>query len=137
MTVYLLCGLPASGKTYICERLGWSYVPNDSYMNRESSLVQAVVQIASRARLTPVITDCPFGERVRREMLESMRIQVIPYFVLESVDVLWKRYQARPQRPLKREYFVSRAPGLKQRAIEWRAPHGTSDQILNLLKGVK
>ncbi len=135
--VVLLCGLPASGKSWICSQLGWSYVPNDSYMGRESSLVDAVVKIATLPRLTPVVTDCPFGERVRRETLEARRLVVKPYFVLESVEVLWKRYQARQHRPLKRDYFVSRAPGLKQRAIEWRAPHGTSDQVLNLLKGLR
>lgn len=130
--VILLGGLPASGKTWVCEQLPqMRYVRNDDYMKAVQRLIAT---IRTQAQTKPVITDCPFGISERRKMLQAEGLQVKPYFIYETPTVLWRRYQTRAHKPLKFEYFDYRAPLIKERAQEWKAPIGTSSEILALLK---
>lgn len=133
MTVYLLCGLPASGKTWVCERLDWHYVPNDAFIGNEAGLI-ANVLMKVRLRSKPTITDCPFGERQRLEAFMRQGLQVKPYFIIEPAHVLIERYKKRHHAPLKQAYFETRARSIRERAVEWKAPWGTSSEILALLK---
>lgn len=129
--VYLICGVPGSGKTWVCEQLmdKFAYVPHDMFLKTHSG----VVIYTASASPKPVITECPFGERLLREELEAVGCHVIPYFIIEKPEVIKARYEKRENRPLPKASHT-RAASIIDRALEWKAPWGTSEQILTKLK---
>lgn len=130
--VYLICGVPGSGKTWVCEQLKdkFTYVPHDMFLKTLSS---AVVGAAKLSTVKAVLTECPFGERLLREELEAVGCHVIPYFIVEKPEVIKARYEKRENRPLPKANHT-RAASIIDRALEWKAPWGTSEQILTKLK---
>lgn len=158
--VYLICGVSGSGKSWVCRQLTdkFMYVPHDrcwtheqscgwvpgtewkpemkdakewrpGATNRQPPIVIKTAMIANR----PVITEAPFGERLLREDLERAGIKVIPYFVIEKPEVVKARYEKRENKPIPKAAH-SRAASIIDRALEWKAPWGTSEQILTKLK---
>ncbi len=129
--VYLVCGVPGSGKTWVCKQLTdlFHYIPHDLYYSTHVKVLVKAVREASK----PVLTEVPFGERLIREELEAKGVTVIPYFVIIKPETARKQYTARENKPYPKMFF-SRASTIKNRAIEWNAPHGTSPEILALLK---
>lgn len=129
--LYLLCGVPGSGKTWVCRQLSnkMTYVPHDDYI--KSGLLPALMRAAALA--LPVLTECPFGERELREELERRGFDVRPVFIVEKPDVVAARYFNREKRPLA-QASITRATSIKRRAEEWQAPYGTSADILALLE---
>jgi gluconate kinase len=130
-SVYLICGVPASGKSWVCRQLmdKFAYVPHDQYYNSHVSIVSMTANLSGK----PVITECPFAERETKEALEKNGIKVIPLFVIESPEVINARYQKRENKPLPKN-TLTRASTILNRAVEWKAIHGTSQQILTKLK---
>ena len=130
--VYLICGVPGSGKTWVCESLKGlaTYVPIDRY--HESALMPTLEK-TSNASDTSIVLDCPFGERLLRGRLEAAGFTVRPFFIVEPVHVVQERYYQREGRYLGKAH-VTRATTILDRALEWQAPYGTSEEILCLLK---
>lgn len=132
--IYLLCGVPGSGKSWVCEQLQekFEYIANDDYIGKDY-----IKELFLRARRSekPVLADCPFAERKVREELENLKLTVVPYFIVESPQVVKKRYEARDLKPVPSN-VVTRSMTIKNRADEWRAPHGTSSEVLELLRSV-
>lgn len=85
---------------------------------------------------TPVITESPFGERVIREKFEQMGFKVIPIFVIEDADLIADRYFKREGKPIQKAAYT-RASTIINRALEWNAFHGTSNEVLKHLKNSK
>lgn len=81
----------------------------------------------------PVLADCPFAERKLRDELGRMNIRVIPFFIVEEPRVIASRYQDREGKPIARQH-LTRAMSIQDRADEWEAPSGTSEEILKILK---
>lgn len=152
--VYLVCGVPGSGKTWVCRQLKdkFTYVPHDqcwkhptkkpdaSKDNPEwapgavSTHVECVVK-AVKEGLKPVITESPFNERAVKEELEAKGVTVRPYFVIEAPETARKRYEKRESKKYPK-HFYSRAKSIETRAKEWSVPSGTSEEVLEMLKGV-
>jgi hypothetical protein len=136
--LYLLCGVPGSGKTWVMNQVRTLYnaVDHDDFIGQD--LVQAVLQRASSGELDkrPMLVDCPFAERELRGRLERAGFSVVPIFIVEPTHVVQDRYMKREGKPLPRP-SVTRAATILQRVHEWNAPRGTSEQVLDwLLKEV-
>lgn len=132
--VYLICGVSGSGKSWVCRQLTdkFHYVPHDMFYNN----IEATLSSACKTATKPVITECPFGERVLREELERRGLKVIPYFVIEDPRTVAERYFKRERKQIPKAAYT-RATTIRKRAEEWRAPTGTSHEILALLQGVQ
>ena len=133
-TIYLVCGVSGSGKTWVCSQLKdkFTYVPHDAFFY---SINHALVK-ASRASDKPLITEVPFGERPLRESLERIGFKVVPIFVIERPDVVAARYMMREKKPIQKSAY-SRAATISSRATEWKAKAGTSADILQYLQDLK
>ena len=132
--LYMVCGVPASGKTWVCEQLGESveYVSHDNYIKLDANYVGA---LCSAIEFGDVVTECPFGETRMRNRLIGVGLDVVPVFVVENLYVLRKRTRARTGNTLLPKNVKSRAMSIRDRAIEWGCFHGTSAQVLEHLKG--
>lgn len=131
--VYLVCGVSGSGKTWVCRQLldKFTYVPHDEHYNDQSFAVQ---QASKGGR--PVITESPFGERlVRSEMELLYGLEVIPVFVITPVEQVAQQYHAREGKYLP-QAARTRAGTIINRAIEWKAFHGSSEEVLAYLQSV-
>lgn len=131
--LYLVCGVPGSGKTWVCKQLSdkFYYVPHDQYYKNHALILTKVCATANK----PVITECPFAERVLREDLEKSGIKVIPYFVVEEPTLIAKRYEQREGKPFPKNNFT-RASSIVTRAKEWQAYFGSSESVFNTLNAI-
>lgn len=133
--VYMVCGIPAAGKSWVCEQLThkFTYVPNDDYIGRRGAQIHAIMRAAEGPK--PVLIDCPFAEREYRAQLEGMGLTVHPYFIITPAEVAAERYESRGNGPLAKSQ-VTRATSIINRAEEWGAPRGSSAQILSMLRDI-
>lgn len=133
-TVYLVCGVPGSGKTWVCRQMDgtFHYLPHDLHYKNHGDVVVRTARISEK----PIITECPFGERVLREQLEKAGLRVIPFFVVEKPDTVKKRYEEREKKHVPQN-VLTRAARIGERADEWKAPKGTSTEILQLLQALR
>lgn len=158
--IYLVVGVSGSGKSWACRQAAdkFHYVPHDrcwvhpSKKNWDPATVWAadlgddsrylpgaksnhaeVLIAAVKVAKRPVLTECPFGERVLREELEAAGIKVIPIFVIEKPGIVALRYQKREGKEIPKA-ALTRATSIIERAKEWRAYSGTSEEVLFHLK---
>lgn len=131
--LYLLCGVSGSGKTWVCKQLAneFNYVPHDEHYSN----IYAVCAHAAFGSSKPIITECPFGERIQRENFRDMGFDVEAVFVIEHPDLIARRYAQREGRPIRKEAYT-RASSIVNRAREWGGFYGTSQQVLDYLKGL-
>lgn len=131
-TIYMVCGVPGSGKTWVCKQLKdqYTYVPHDDHI--DGSLTQALRK-ASHTSDKPLVTECPFGERPLKAKLELMGFDVRPVFIVEDKRVIIERYRGRTGGRLQKS-AESRISGIKARAQNWNSFFGTSSEILAYLK---
>ncbi len=132
--VILLCGVPASGKTWVMKRLKdkFALVQNDDYIAHGKNYLADVAAHAALGKL-PVLLDCPFGERELKAQLELRGLEVYPFFIIEKPEVIAQRYQLREGKPASKA-TLTRAESIANRAQEWGVPRGTSDEILEHLR---
>lgn len=130
---YLICGVSGCGKTWVCKQLKdkFTYIPHDEHYN---DFVPVIVR-ACLSSEKPVITECPFAERITKSSLEIHGVEVIPYFVIEPTQKIMKRYYEREGK-MPPQAAVTRASTIINRAIEWQAEFGTSDEVLEKLRNV-
>lgn len=133
ITVYLVCGVSGSGKTWVCKQLAnkFTYVPHDEHFKDH---VAAVFRAGLKSD-KPVITEVPFAERDAKTKLEYLGCNVIPIFVVETPETVRKRYfQREGKEPQKAA--LTRAVSITERAKEWKTPMGTSSEVLKYLQGI-
>lgn len=128
--IYLICGVSGSGKTWICRQLSgkFVYIPHDDYIGTD-----LVKTFESFTEDGPFITECPFAERVLKGDLESAGFEVRPFFVYEDPQIVIERVMKRDGK-MPSKSVLTRAKSIKNRIDEWKAPHGTSVELLSLLK---
>lgn len=134
--VYLICGVPASGKTWVCNQLTdkFEYIPNDDHIKTKNY----APTIAKRAKGgdKPILADCPFAERVLKDRLKELGVEVIiPVFVIETPEVIKRRYFQRNKKPASQS-TLTHAVTILDRAKEWGGYYGTSDEVLKYLKSI-
>lgn len=128
--VYLICGVPGSGKTWVSKQLAhkFEYIPHDMHYKDHAKVIAQKSESLER----PIITECPFAERELRAVLTASGLEVKPYFVVEHPDVAKARYESRENKPFPKNNYT-RASSISKRADEWQAPKGTSQEVLELL----
>lgn len=130
--VILVCGVSGSGKTWVCEQLKdkFHYVPHDLHYKNHA---QVMFEEGKKTQ-KPQITECPFGERVfRHDLIYKYNFTVLPYFVITPPDVVAKQYLEREGKPLPKAAYT-RATSILDRAKDWKAPYGSSIEILEKLQ---
>lgn len=133
-TVYLLVGVPSSGKSWVSDQLKEQYnvIEHDTY-KMKPQYIAALLSAASKGSTKPILANTPFGMSELQSSLAAMGHKVNPVFIIEQPDTLVKRYMARgggeiPKGHLTRqETYISRAEELK-------AFKGTSSDVLNHLQ---
>lgn len=132
--VYLLCGVPGSGKSWVASQIldRFYYIPHDIFDGH--GLVHLAYE-ESRKSKKPILIDCPFNERRLRAELEAKGLTVVPVFIVEPPRVIRERYFKRENK-MPAQNILTRAETILEKVREWRAHAGTSDQILAYLKAV-
>lgn len=137
--VYLLCGVPASGKSWVCEQLKdkFVYVPHDLNKSEIVDAVHSANEILNVHHVVgkSILLDCPFGETKLKAQLEHAGFKVIPYFIVETPQIIEARYVTREKKALPKN-VLTRATTILDRAKEWGALYGTSQEILEALKQI-
>jgi gluconate kinase len=135
--VYVLCGVPGSGKTWVCSQLTDKFrfvAHDDDYKSHPDRVIKAALE-NSGTENRPVLTDCPFAERELRDKLEGAGFRVVPIFIVEPPEVVSGRYLKRTGKPLPQN-SLTRAVSILNRAKEWKARHGTSIEIRDYLQNL-
>lgn len=134
--VYLLCGVPGSGKSWVMEKLVhlFKLVMNDLHIQEPRHFLVSQVKQAAHGD-KPVLVDCPFAEREFREQLIAAGLNVEPVFIVESPAVVAHRYKNREGKEASKN-TLTRAVTIEDRAREWGAHYGTSSAVLQYLTSV-
>ena len=135
--VYMVCGVPASGKTWVLNQLRkeFTVIENDEFIGKtQKALVERIAKSAHFSP-NPILFDCPFGETKLREELLRQGLTVIPLFIVEKPEMVRARYEKREKKDAPQN-VLTRASTIKDRAIEWGAFFGTSLEVLSYLKAV-
>lgn len=135
--IYILAGAPGSGKSWISRQLShkFNYIPHDTF--GLASFRQYAFYIAQQARNSdkPVLCDTPFSLSQIMGPLKSYGFEVHPIFVIESEEVTRERYEARDHKPIPKGH-ITRIGTYLERAIQLKAPYGTSDEMLKYLQNI-
>jgi hypothetical protein len=153
--VYMVAGVSGSGKSWVCRQLKdkFNYVPHDICWTHPHarpdkgddpkwgppgsvSIHPDVISEMARYSKRPVLTEVPFAERELKETLERNGHQVIPVFVIEHPAVIAERYEKREGKPATKG-VLARASSIIDRAKEWNAFHGTSEEVFKHLKDIQ
>jgi dephospho-CoA kinase len=131
--IYLVCGVPGSGKTWVCNQLKdkFDYINHDNYKKNYALILKSAASYSKK----PILADCPFAERALRDELVKSGYKVIPVFIIEDPSVSKQRYETRDKKPYPQS-FLTRAKTIENRAKEWDAFAGTSKQVLEHLKNI-
>lgn len=129
--VFLVCGVPGSGKTWVCKQLTdrFNYLPHDEHYKDHATAIQVLAKDSER----PVITEVPFAERILRETLEKAGLDVTAIFVIEDPEVVKERYETREKKDIPKAN-ITRATSILNRAKEWNCLYGTSTEVLEIFK---
>lgn len=132
--VYLLCGVPGSGKTWVCNQIGefFRHIPHDFHTH---DTLAVVAKDASKRSDKPIVIDCPFNERNLRAKLEAQGLPVTPVFIVEKAEVIRDRYWKRERR-VPSPNVLTRAATIMEKVKEWKATYGTSDEVLQFFKRI-
>lgn len=128
--VVMLCGVPGAGKSWVAAQLSdkFHYISHDQNDDLPSAVAKYIGWVKK-----PILIDCPFAERILREKLEARGWSVRPVFIVEQPDVIAYRYAMREGKPASKS-TITRSLTIKNRAMEWEAFYGTSDEVLAHLK---
>src|ERR1700743_73430 len=130
-TVYLVCGVPGSGKTWLCEQVAdkLDFLAHDDFP--VSDYHKAIKRLAEFSD-KPVLAEAPFRVSVLADQLRAEGVEVKEYWVIESDAVTKARYEQRMGKPFPNQHssnlrrYEERTRGLSTR--------GTSSQVLEMLR---
>jgi hypothetical protein len=134
--IYLICGVPGSGKSWCINQLKSKfevlehdtfigYLPKDAYC-------RALIKLAKIAD-KPILGDCPFMISVLIEALIAKGADVRPYFIIELPHIVKSRYESRELKTIPKQH-ITRIATVVERAAQYKAPKGTSKEVLEMLK---
>lgn len=136
-TIYMLVGVPASGKSWVAEHLlaQFDYLAHDDYINTGlGSYLNDIVRLSKWTDNKPILIETPFSMSRILEPLDDHGLKVIPVFIIEKPEVLTKRYEDREGKPYNKGN-ISRQQTYLNRALEGNYFIGNSDEVLQHLKG--
>lgn len=140
MKIYLVIGVPGSGKSWVCEQLRhlFRYVRHDDYMYiaRKDDPGGGYLNAIRRAAVEsdkPLLIETPFSVSKLLEPLEADGHDVTPVFIIEREAVIAQRYRARDGKDIPRGH-LTRLVTYAARADEYGAFKGTSTEVLAHLR---
>jgi len=134
-SLYIICGVPGSGKTWVCTQLQnrFAYIKHDDYVNNRIGFIQALVHALETSEI-PVVTECPFKISEVTEGLTTLNIKPILYLINESEDTISNRYRTRENKIIPKQHLTN-AKRYAEDKNRW-AFIGTSEEVLNKLSEV-
>lgn len=142
-TVYMLVGVPASGKSWVAEQLKhkFTYLPHDAHINKQGGsgsqtalyLKEIMGNLVKSKK--PILIETPFSMSILLDPLTKAKVKVIPVFVIEKPEVLVSRYTARGGADYPQSHLV-RQETYKSRIPPFRAFSGTSQEVFDYLCGI-
>jgi hypothetical protein len=134
--VYILVGTPGSGKTWVANQLRNQYTVCEHDVHGRAGPAAYATKIAELSffATTPILAEVPFSLSQLQDQLMRRGLESRAVFICESEATTQARYEAREGKPIPQGH-LTRIVTYRQRAAEQDAPIGTSEQILNYLKG--
>ena len=136
MKIYLLTGVPSSGKTWVCNQLKnlYTVIAHDDYIGKD---YVGSISLATKLNIDnkPILAETPFSMSKIMDPLEKKGIQVIPIVIIEDESVLEDRYYARDGVQIPKGHFTRQHTYYSRaKANGWFV--GTSEEVLKHLKGL-
>lgn len=137
--VYLICGVPGAGKSWVCSQLSneFTYVPHDNHIHEKDSgliYVRELIKAAHKS-VKPVVGEAPFSISKTKDPLEAAGVDVVPVFIDEQPGVLMQRYRDREKKEIPQQH-LTRANTFRSRAEDWKSFSGTAQEVLAHLKSI-
>lgn len=133
--IYLVVGVPASGKSWVCEQLQdrMRYVHHDLYVGMSGpQYVLALASAREQEGSRPVLGEVPFSVREVVEPLVAHGLVVEPVYIIEPPSVLAARYFLREAKSLP-DGRIKQEMTYLERARASGAFHGTAAEVLAYL----
>lgn len=94
--IYLLIGVPASGKSWVCERAKakYSYISHDAFIGAQEEYLKMIMEEAA-AGSKPVLIETPFSMSKIMDPLTKHGHRVTPIFLIEEETKLNARWEQR------------------------------------------
>lgn len=140
-TAYLVCGVPGSGKSWVCNQVKHklAYVHHDLFIGMAGpTYVNAIISVSKKTD-KPLLIEAPFSISQIKEPLEKAGIQVKPVVIAEKEDVYKQRYMNDPKRVKNITHLsghMTRTKTYLQRAKEFGWFSGTSQEVLEYLQRI-
>lgn len=136
MKIYLVAGVPGSGKSWVCEQLRdqFTYVRHDDYIKKGDDYAGAIVKAAKTSE-RPLLIEAPFSVSDIVSKLFSAGHRATPVYIVEDPSKLAKRYMERDGKTIPTGH-LTRMRTYADRAKEQKAFSGTSDQVLAHLREI-
>jgi hypothetical protein len=130
--IYLLVGVPGSGKSWVCERAHDDYhvVSHDDNIGEDYT---AQLMRAAESADKPILAETPFSMSRIMEPLERRGYHVRPIFVFADELLLKTIWDSRSTPPNARRGHLTRQETYKSRVHDHAAFHGDSTAVLNHL----
>lgn len=136
--IYLLVGVPGSGKTWITNQVGhkFHFIHHDGfiYLKQPGAYLRAILEQAPTAQ-KPILIEAPFSIRETMEPLQAAGYNVKPVFILEEPEVVTLRYLKREGKMIPKGH-LTRMKTYADRARGSGGFAGTSEQVLRHLEGI-
>jgi hypothetical protein len=132
--IILVVGVPGAGKTWVCHQLRtrFVYIPHDDYPV-ERDYFSKLMEVAKNSDV-PVLGEAPFGISKFLESCDFAGITTVPVFIIEDDAVILDRYYRREGK-MPFAGTLTRQQTYRERADQLGAFQGTSEEVLNYLKG--
>lgn len=136
---YLVIGVPASGKSFVCDQLkdSFHYVHHDGFIYlKDPGAYLTEVRKAFAVATKPLLIEAPFSMKIMDD-LKNLGFKVTPVFIIEKPEVLRERYAKRGRHESHIiQGHLTRQVTFLHRALEQKAFFGDSTQVLEHLKGL-
>lgn len=136
--IYLVIGVPGSGKSWCCEQLTdkFEYVHHDGfiYLKQPGAYLRAVLEKAAVAT-KPLLIEAPFSVSETVGPLEAAGYTVKQIFIIEPPEVVSMRYLKREGKYIPKGH-LTRMNTYAERAKAFGTFAGPSTNVLEFLKAV-
>lgn len=131
--IFLVVGVPGSGKTWVCARAGdkFEFISHD---DNQPDYVGAILESAKTSS-KPLLIEAPFSISQIMDPLVSAGHEVTPLVIIEPAVVVSDRYQARCGKAIPKGH-LTRMQTYLGRAAERGWFYGSSDDILARLRAI-